>query len=112
LGEYAGNKYDKGALVSAVNLSIRKITVNEGGYMRFDRLQLIKAIADAGFHPNTLNAVEQSVEEEAIKMIDNMTEVKGGQQKFLVNNGHHGRQYIAATVSENIAKIIVSHSFG
>lgn len=102
LGEYARDKYDRDILVSAVSKAIRKMTINEGNSIRNDRLQLIKAIADAGFHPNTLNSVEKIVEEEAIKIIDAVTEIKEGKQRFLVNNAHHGRQYIAAAVSERI----------
>ena len=103
LGEYAKDKYNRDALVDAVNTSIRKITAGEGSPMRLDRLQLIKTIEEANFHPNTFQCVEKAVEEEAIKMIDYLSDIKDGKQRFRVNNGHHGRQYIAAAVSENIA---------
>lgn len=104
LGEYAKDKYDRDALVNAVSRSIRKMTIDEGSRFRLDGVQLAQAIAAVGLPPNTINDVEKAVEEAAIQIIDNATDVSGGKQRFVMGNAHHGRQYIAAAVSENMAR--------
>lgn len=104
LGEYAGDKYDRDILVDAVKKSIRKLTVSEGARMSMERHTLIKTISDAGLHANTIFCVETAVEEEAIKIIDSVTGIRNGKQRFLASNAHHGRQYLAANAVENIAR--------
>lgn len=109
LGEYAREKYDKDALIAAVQLSIRKVTTRTGGHECLDRRILLKAISDAEFPPNTIHCVEKAVEEEAIKIIDKTSSVINGKQVCHIRNGHHGRQYIAANATEAVA---INYAFG
>lgn len=103
LGEYAGDQYDKDVLVNATSTSIRKITVDDGAKLNWERLQLIKAIANAQFQASIIDDIESIVTEEAIKIVDSATEIKDGKQRCLIRNGHHGRQYIAANAAEQVA---------
>jgi hypothetical protein len=104
LGEYAREGYSQAKLVEAVSISIRKLTVDDGGKVSFDRLNLIKVIADLGFNPDMISVVEDIIEMEAKELISSSSSVQNGIEICHIGNGHHARQYVSAFSVEAVAR--------